>query len=420
MPDRDAPASRPDCARCTFAPSEMLLVMAPFAVVRHRTAPSGPTLPALTTSHCRRHGGAARLADLPATALDQIRFLRGIVSQYYNEHGREPEMSVETSDSSDRMRLTCGVPTGGTTPVDASPLQNGLYDLACTPAAHSLVYVEQKVINEAFGRAQAQRESWHAWLVPTSTAGDLIASCEDVGISVAVFRSWLVNHARYAPIVSGDVPLLDFATAVRRSNRIGNDSVSKAFTRTWRGRSDDYMVGRFVRHLPGAESGVLDAGCGPAVHCGAFTAMGVRWTGVDSAPGMIDNAREVLAAAGAAPRLAVGDLGRLPFKDRSFAGVWLRAALVHVPRSEAPTVLEECYRVLRRDGVLYLNFQLGRGVVVRREGRVFVYYDEDEIADLCARAGLAVTDKWYGTADRGSLGDTRVKRWRHFVLRRSA
>jgi ubiquinone/menaquinone biosynthesis C-methylase UbiE len=182
------------------------------------------------------------------------------------------------------------------------------------------------------------------------------------------------------------------------------------------------MVARFVRHLPGsdasAELGVLDAGCGPAVHYGAFSAMGVRWTGIDSSLGMIYKAREVLAAAHAAPRLAVGDLGRLPFEDRSFAGVWLRAALVHVPRTEAPAVLSECSRVLCSDGMLYLNFQPGHGFAVRREGRIFVYYQEDEIADLCLRAGLTVTDDWYGATDRGSLGDTRVKRWRHLVLRR--
>jgi hypothetical protein len=56
-------------------------------------------------------------------------------------------------------------------------------------------------------------------------------------------------------------------------------------------------------------------------------------------------------------------------------------------------------------------------MVVRREGRVFVYYGEDEIADLCLRAGLVVTDEWQGSTDRGSLGDTRLKRWKHLVLR---
>ncbi len=421
MPDRNASASGPDCRHCTLAPSEMLLVMAPFAVVLHRVTPSGPTLPALTTLKCPHHGGAARLADLPATALDQIRFLRDIVSRFCNEHGREPEMSVETSDSGDRMRLTC-VPTNGTAPAEAIPLPNGLYGLASMPDARSLLYAEQKIIDETFGREQAQRESWHAWLVSATTAREILASYGGVGISADAFRSWLIDHERYVPVVSGDLPLLDYATAVRRSNRIGNDSVSKAFTRTWQVRPDDHMVARFVRHLPGAsaELDVLDAGCEPAVHYSAFTSMGIRWTGVDSSLGMIDNARAVLAAAHAAPRLAVGDLGRLPFKERSFAGVWLRAALVHVPRSEAPTVLRECSRVLCRNGVLYLNFQPGRGMVVRREGRVFVYYGEDEIADLCVRVGLTITDEWDGTTDRGSLGDTRVKRWRHLVMRFSA
>jgi SAM-dependent methyltransferase len=421
--DRNASASGLDCGHHTLEPSEMLLVMAPFAVVRHRVTPSGPALPTLTTLQCPHRGGAARLADVPVTAFDQIRFLRNIISRFYDEHGREPEMSVETSDSGDRMRLTC-IPINGTAPVDAIPLQNGMYGLAGILDERSLVYAEQKVIDEMFGREQAQRETWHAWLVSASTARELLASYEDVGVSVDEFRSWLINHERYAPLVSGGLPSLDYATAVRRSNRLGNDLVSKAFTRTWQGRSDDQMVARFVRHLPGsgtsAELGVLDAGCGPAVHYGAFTSMGIRWTGVDSSLGMIDNARKVLAAAHAAPPLAVADLGRLPFKDQSFAGVWLRAALVHVPRSEAPTVLRECSRVLCPDGVLYLNFQPGRGLVVRREGRVFVYYSEDEIAHLCVGAGLTMTDEWDGTTDCGSLGDTRVKRWRHLVMRFSA
>lgn len=398
----------------------MLLIMAPFVVVRHQVTPYGPALPTLSALLCPDHGGATRLADLPATALDQIRFLRDIISRYYNEHGRESEMSVETSVSSGRMQLTC-MPTDGIRPVDAIPLHNGLYELAGMPDARSSFYVEQKVIDETFTREMAQRESWQAGLVSASTAHELLASCGDVGVSVADFRRWLIEHELYAPLVTSDVPRLDYATAARRLNRVGNDLVSKAFTRTWQGRPDDDMVARFIRQLPDSaasnELSVLDAGCGPAVHYGAFTSMGIRWVGVDSSLGMIDNARDVLAAAHAALRLAAGDLGRLPFKDGSFGGVWLRAALVHVPRSEAPTVLKECSRVLCRDGVLYLNFQPGRGMIVRREGRVFVYYDENEIADLCACAGLAVMDEWYGTTSRGSLGDTRLKRWKHLVMR---
>ncbi|MFA1539964.1 class I SAM-dependent methyltransferase [Actinomadura monticuli] len=412
-----------ECGHCSLAPFDILLAMPPFALVSRRAEPSAAGRMELTALRCPRHGGAARLADLPATDLDRVRFLRSVITSFLNEQGREFEMSLELSDGTGRMRLLC-VPADGVMPVGGTPVPDGLHGLADVPNPRSLVYLEQRVIDEAFRIGQAQRESWRAWLVSASEAREIFDSSEGERVNVAHFRTWLLDHERFAPDVSDGVPVLDFGAAVRRSNRIGNDAVSKAFTRTWRGRSDDPMVARFVRRLPqspkAAELGVLDAGCGPAVHHGAFTALGVPWTGVDASAGMIESARQNLASARVpSPRLVMGDVGRLPFKARSFAGVWLRSVLVHVPRSEALAILKESARLLCGEGALYINFQPGRGVVVRREGRVFVYYERAEIIDLCGRAGLIVADEWEGTANRGSLGDTRLKQWRHLILRQS-
>lgn len=74
---------------------------------------------------------------------------------------------------------------------------------------------------------------------------------------------------------------------------------------------------------------VLDAGCGPATDLRLLSDAGVHPVGVDLSMGALKEARLLL------PRhpLVRAPLHDLPFQRRSFGGLWLSAAFVHLPRS---------------------------------------------------------------------------------------
>jgi hypothetical protein len=111
----------------------------------------------------------------------------------------------------------------------------------------------------------------------------------------------------------------------------------------------------------------------------------------------------------------------------AFHAIWFSAVLLHIPRRAANRVLRLLSTLLTEQGILYLSTRLicnetGHDVPAletRREGRVFVYYQESELEELFADASLQVVKSWKGTTTVGTLGEKQNKLWCHYLLRRS-
>jgi len=146
----------------------------------------------------------------------------------------------------------------------------------------------------------------------------------------------------------------------------------------------------FARYLiPSAR--VLDLGCGPGRDIELLRARGARTIGADLSLGML---REARARVGGA--LVCGDMRALPFTSASFYGVWLCAALLHLPRADAPRALAEVRQILRATRPLYVSVQQGEGErwIETRGARLFVYYQPDELAAIVRAAGFVVQKTW--------------------------
>jgi SAM-dependent methyltransferase len=146
---------------------------------------------------------------------------------------------------------------------------------------------------------------------------------------------------------------------------------------------------------------VLDVGCGPGWETARFARAGLHPVGLDLTQAFVAETRER-----ADSPVARGDARRLPFAEHSFSGVWACASLLHLPREDFPTALDEISRVLRPGGAFTLSMQLPLSrwdEVPEREtaeaDRHFERYKPDTLRELLADAGfreiaLSTGDRW--------------------------
>ncbi|MEX2504908.1 MAG: class I SAM-dependent methyltransferase [Egicoccus sp.] len=133
---------------------------------------------------------------------------------------------------------------------------------------------------------------------------------------------------------------------------------------------------------------VLDAGCGPANDLRLLRDAGVHPVGVDLALGALREARMLL------PRhpLVQAPLHALPFRDRSFGGLWMHGALTHLPRGSWRPVFADLLRLVG-SGPVYLACYRGNADLEPLDdpvlGEVYVSAaTESEIEALFSSHGL--------------------------------
>lgn len=98
---------------------------------------------------------------------------------------------------------------------------------------------------------------------------------------------------------------------------------------------------------------VLDIGCGAATQCIIWAQDGYRMHGLDVSEGLIAIGRKRAQEAGQAIELLTGTAAELPWPDASMDVCLMPELLEHV--SDWGTCLNECARVLRPGGILYIS-----------------------------------------------------------------
>jgi SAM-dependent methyltransferase len=165
------------------------------------------------------------------------------------------------------------------------------------------------------------------------------------------------------------------------------DEHARAYQESLRLRRPVADVRRFAAHAKRGDL-VLDAGCGPANDLRLLRDAGVHPVGVDLSLGALREARMLL------PRhpLVRAPLAQLPFRPRSFGGLWLSGAFTHLARADWRKTFGAVLEHLDR-GPIYFSCPRGDRDLSPVEdpvlGDIFVSAaTEDEVTTMLASYGV--------------------------------
>lgn len=151
------------------------------------------------------------------------------------------------------------------------------------------------------------------------------------------------------------------------------------------------MLDKFISLLPGKD--VLDVAFGAGRDTAYLLEHGLNVQGIEMSQVFIDTLRQKIDIP-----LYRMDMRRLEFEDNSFDGIWCCSAFLHLPRADALPTLQGFARVLRSNGILYIDLKEGDGEkwVNSPDGHVsdvprfFTYYRAEEMCQLLEKAGFDV------------------------------
>jgi SAM-dependent methyltransferase len=144
----------------------------------------------------------------------------------------------------------------------------------------------------------------------------------------------------------------------------------------------------FIAALPD-QSHVLDLGCGVGDAACHMIAAGHSVDAWDASPEMAALAR----------RRGV-EVQIRTFDDldttAEYDGVHANFSLLHAPKSDFPAHLGRIARALKPGGLFHFGTKLGEGERRDALGRFYAFYDEAELEDLFAAAGLEILNRYKG------------------------
>ncbi|MBS3152725.1 methyltransferase domain-containing protein [Candidatus Woesearchaeota archaeon] len=151
-----------------------------------------------------------------------------------------------------------------------------------------------------------------------------------------------------------------------------------------------FQLAKFVSMLP-KKGKVLDAGCGPGRDTAYLQEDGLDVVAVDISEGMIEEAKKNDVKA------IKGDLLNI-ISNEEFDGIWCMATLADIPKSHAKKLIQNFYKALKKEGIMYIAVKEGEGEeLIEKERywnspRFYAFYKKDELNQLLKENGFEIIE----------------------------
>lgn len=155
-----------------------------------------------------------------------------------------------------------------------------------------------------------------------------------------------------------DTRLAERAKLLKDQTRQAYDWIAESYASEWSSRTDNQIVERFLGMVSPA-SRILDVGCGPGHYSRLFSKNGLAVVAADLSIGMLMEAQGIWQAG----RLVQMDMQHMGFPSDSFDALWVCASFAHIPEHVVPHNLVELRRVVKDNGVLFINATVGNKLV---------------------------------------------------------
>ncbi|WP_152415898.1 class I SAM-dependent methyltransferase [Halovivax asiaticus] len=155
----------------------------------------------------------------------------------------------------------------------------------------------------------------------------------------------------------------DDPAAHRNQVREGYDELARTYAAEREQDSEELaLIEELYARIDDASPRVLDAGCGDGRAASQpLSELGAAVVGLDVSRSQLELASETVGRTveGNDIPLVQGDLTSLPFEDDAFGGICALHSIIHVPKTEHESVLEEFARVTAAGGWLLLTVGAG-------------------------------------------------------------
>jgi SAM-dependent methyltransferase len=188
----------------------------------------------------------------------------------------------------------------------------------------------------------------------------------------------------------GDEKINDVQTSY---DRVADEYVVRIFEELEHKPLDRELLDKFAENVQ-VIGPACDVGCGPGHVARYLHGRGVRVSGVDLSPVMVESARRLNPGI----EFAQGDMRSLKIDDEVLGGIVAFYSIIHIPRQDVVAVLAELKRVLRPGGLLLLAFHIGDESVHLDEwwGQQvsvdFLFFRPDEMKGFLNEAGFQVVE----------------------------
>lgn len=136
----------------------------------------------------------------------------------------------------------------------------------------------------------------------------------------------------------------------------------------------------------------LDIGCGTGRDAEKLIQLGFSYTGIDASAEMLKIACEKTSSG----TFQIGNFYKLDFPDNTFDCFWAAASLLHVPKSQIDSVLQEIKRAVKPSGIGFISLKkkitLDEGYISESKAggieRYFAFYAPGEFDGILERNGF--------------------------------